>query len=636
VKRLLPLLLATTALAACSVRPDPITPTEHLQRARDDFKALYADFVALPATLTLEEAIARALKYNYDTQLAKTEITLQDKQFDLAYTQILPKLAADAGYDWRNNDAASTSVSELTKQQSLESSYSTQREHETGDLTFTWNLLDAGVSYFQARQQGYRAFIAIERRRKVINNIVKETRATYWKAMTAQRLLPQIEPVLADAEKVLENSRQANRDSLQPPLQALEFQQNMLQVVGQLRRIRTELMSAKAQLSALINAPPTANLKLAQDTQAEKPVQVAGFDIPKLEELGLALRPELREEAYQERVDRQNVYKEMIKMMPGVSMLGSINYDSNRYYFNNIWSELGVRASYNLVNLYQGPKAIDAAQAGVDVSRVRRLALSVAVLTQINLAYQQLLRSGEMLETATAIDDVNRKISQVVQGAASADAQSESDRIRRFLSATAAELEKDRAFSEVHASLGNLYAAIGVDLVPPTVDTDDLSSLTGKVKTAISEWEAGRLPPLPELPAEEGDKDKAAAAKPIEPVTAAVVTEPPKVEVVAAAVEPPAPVVQEQPTPPQANAIALLATVGSQEAATREWQRLVHFSPDLRDRQPSYRTVVVAGRGETISLRVEGEAGDLRRMCDELKPKAPSCRVLYNPTGKGA
>lgn len=502
--RILPLLLATTVLGGCSVYPDIISPAEHLQRATQDFKALYADFTPLPGNLTLEEAIARALKYNFDNQLAKSEVSLQIRQFDLAWAQILPKLAADAGYNWRDNDAASTSFSITGHSQSLESSYSSERAHYTADLQFTWNLLDAGVSYFQARQQGYRALMAVERRRKVINNIVKETRSVYWRSMTAQRLLPRIEPVLQEAEKALENSRQANRDSLQPPLQALEYQQSMLQVIGQLRRIRTELMSARAQLAALINAPPSADITLAVETPPEVPVEVRGFDVPRLESIGLFLRPELREEAYQERIDRQNIYKEMVKMMPGVSLLASLNYDSNTFLFNNTWAEAGVRLSYNLVNLYQGPVAINAAEAGVEVSRIRRLALSVAVLTQVNLAYQQLLRSTEMLQTATAIDDVQRKIAQVVNAAVAVAAQSDAERIRRFLNATSAELERDRAFSEVHGSLGNLYAAIGVDLVPPTVDMTDLKPLTRDVKRAIADWEAGRLPELPALPPAEG------------------------------------------------------------------------------------------------------------------------------------
>ncbi len=505
VRRFLCVSVSVLALSACGVAPDPITNAEHFQRARDDYKTLFADYEPIKGPLTLPAAIARALKYNYDSQLAKTEVDLQERQMDLALMQMMPRLAADAGYNWRSNDNAATSISELTKQNSLAYSYSTSRENNTADLQFSWNLLDAGVSYFQARQQGYRALVAVERRRKVINNIVKSTRTVFWKAATAQRLLPQIDPILAQAETALNNSREAHRDSLQPPLQALEYQQNMLQVISQLRRIRTDLMSAEAELGALINAPPGTDLTLAPPTETLK--AWPKMDIHKLEALGLGLRPELREEAYQEQIDRQNVYKEIIKMMPGVSILSSVNYDSNKYLWNDTWAEAGVRVSYNLINLIEGPKAISAAEAGVDVAHVRRLALSVAVLTQVNLAYQQVLRTREMLDTASQVEDVQKQISSLVNNANTVEALPDSERIRRFLNSTAAELDHDRALSDVAAALGNLYGAIGVDLVPPTVDMSNLQKLTGDVQQASTDWESGVLPPLPDIGKLPGDDD---------------------------------------------------------------------------------------------------------------------------------
>ena len=60
--------------------------------------------------MSLAEAIARALKYNYEIQLAQAEVNLQEKQLDLAMSQMLPKLAAGAGYNWRNIPNAAESI----------------------------------------------------------------------------------------------------------------------------------------------------------------------------------------------------------------------------------------------------------------------------------------------------------------------------------------------------------------------------------------------------------------------------------------------------------------------------------------------------------------------------------------------
>lgn len=501
---------AISALTGCALAPEPITPEEHFQRARDDQSVLESSYLPVKGPLTIEEAIARALKYNYDAQLAKTEISLQERQLDLALSQMLPRLAANAGYNWRNNDNAAQSVSERTKIQSLEPSFSEEPGHYTADIQFSWNLLDVGVSYFQAKQQGYRAFVAVERRRKVLDSIVKDVEATYWKAMAADKLIPPIEDALGRAERVVEASRQAHLDELQPPLVALDFQQSMLQVIGQLRRMRNELRSARVQLATLVNAPPTTELATQP---ADDPMQLpkVSLDRAKLEALSLAMRPELREEAYQEKISRQDIYKEIIKMMPAIGILGSINFDSNKYLTNNTWGELGVRATVNLVGIIQGPQAIKTARASVDVAHARRLALSVAVLTQVNMGFQNYLNSLDNLEAAGRIQQVQQQIATASNNASIAQAQSDAERVRRTLTAMITEMERYRAIVDLHTTLANLYTAIGIDIVPPTADFSDLDVLTAQVKQSITDWEAGRLPDI-EIPAASSAEAPAIAA----------------------------------------------------------------------------------------------------------------------------
>ena len=130
-------------------------------------------------------------------------------------------------------------------------------------MELTTTMLDLGVSYFQAKQQGYRTYAAVERRRKVIDDIVKSTQEAYWKAVAADRLLPRLKPLLAEADKMLENSREASRQKLVPQLQGLDYQQNMLSVVGQLRRMQTDLNTARVQLASLIDVPTDAPIQFA-------------------------------------------------------------------------------------------------------------------------------------------------------------------------------------------------------------------------------------------------------------------------------------------------------------------------------------------------------------------------------------
>jgi outer membrane protein TolC len=492
------LLLAPLALSACgSLRPTPMTAAEQADRAHNDRDTLLNGHRPLTGPLSLEEAIARALKYNYDAELTRVEQTLQERQIDLALMQMLPRLAANAGYTVRNNFNAARSIDVITGQQSLDYSYSEVPERASASLQFSWNVLDVGVGYFQARQQGYRALVAVERRRKVIDNIVKGVQEAYWKASVAQALLPKLDPLVRDAQRMLEASRESARRRLQPRAQALEYQQGLLEVIAQLRHMKNELATSNVRLATLINVPINSPMQIAAAPTSllsvPPPVNTAA-----LEETSLNLRPELREAAYQEKIDRQDIYKEIIKMLPGVGVLGSLNYDSNKLLFNNTWGEVGFRATYNLISLIEGPKAIEAAESAVAVAQARRLALAVAVLTQVNLGLQEYRNALDDLTTANELDVLQRDLSNATAGAAEAEAQPEAARVRRELGAMAADFERGRALADAYTALANVYIATGIDLVPPSVDIADLDKLTDAVRVAIAPWTHGDMPaPLP-------------------------------------------------------------------------------------------------------------------------------------------
>ena len=490
--------LSLVLVSACTMTPVPLTPEENVARATADRQAIEANYVPLDGPLSLAGAIARALKYNYDVLLSKSEVSLQEKQLDLAMSQMLPRLTAGAGMNWRNIPNAAESIDVITRQQSLAWSYSEEPDHNTADLTLSWNALDLGVSYFQAKQQSYRVLIAVERRRKVIDGIIKNTATSYWKAAAAVELLPEIDKLLDEAEVILNRSRKASADHLQSPLLLLDFQQNMIIVLGELQHIRNELAAAKIELATLINVPPDAPLQISTHPEDLQPV--TDIDNHKLEDISLALRPELHIEAYQQKVDRQDIYKEIVKMMPGVGILGGFNYDSNNLLYQNVWSELGLRATFNLFNMVQGPRAIAVAKQSVEQDDQRRLALSVAMLGQVNLSVQEYANALQAYRIADQVDAVGQQISVVADNVTLAGAQSESDRIRRQMTVLATRINRDKALARVHTSLANIYSAVGADLVPAGAEFNDLPTLTRQVDGAIQGWQRGRMPELPVVP----------------------------------------------------------------------------------------------------------------------------------------
>jgi outer membrane protein TolC len=265
-------------------------------------------------------------------------------------------------------------------------------------------------------------------------------------------------------------------------------------VLSELERIHNDLTAAHIELASLINIPPDSAVMYtsapdAVDTQA-------AIDNHRLEMIGLAMRPELRIEQYQQKIDQQDVYKEILKMLPGVGIIAGFNYNSNNLLYNNLWGEISARITFNLFNLIQGPKAIGVAKSAVELSTERRIALSVAVLSQINLAVQEYANSLDGYKTAKEVDAVGEQIGRVANDVSVAGAQSEADRIRRQLTTLTTRIARDRARVKAFSALASIYSATGVDLVSAGAELQDLPSLTATVDQGINRWEMGQLPDI--------------------------------------------------------------------------------------------------------------------------------------------
>ncbi len=492
------LLALPLIVAGCAVTPEPISLAEHMSIAKEDNNRLFAEQEPVDGALTLEEAVARAVRYNFDHRLAMSEMLLQERQLEMTVSNMLPRLAASAGYSVRDNDSASSSFSVRTGRQSLEPSISSERQRETADLTFTWNLLDFGVSYYQAKQQADRALIAVERRRKIINKLIKEVRIAYGQATLSQKLLPKIEPLLKDAQRALAGTQKIEGESLDAVLPNLEYRKNLLRVISQLEQVRADLSVANAQLASLINVPQQTRLRVAP-----KPVNLAvmrgkKLDMAEMEKVSLVMHPQLREERLQERVDQNSVHKEWVRLLPGVSLTGSLNFDNNQYLLNEVWAEAGVRVTYNLLNLLVGRDALRAAEAQVELGKTRRLAVSVAVLTQINVARHQLENAVNAFKRSDQIAAVDSRISKLVTQGGVAQAEPEFETIRRRLEAIAGEMDRERARGQIVESMMNLYVAMGIDLMPAGIDEKtSISEMVPIVAEALSRIDAAEFPTLP-------------------------------------------------------------------------------------------------------------------------------------------
>ncbi|SCX69739.1 Outer membrane protein TolC [Pseudomonas sp. NFACC32-1] len=483
--------LLALVVSGCAVTSEPIDRSVSEERARTDRQNMYKDQEPLNGPLTLHQAMARAVKYNLEGRLKVMEEALAKRQLDLASFDMLPRMALDAGYVGRNNVNASSSQSVETGTQSLEPSTSQDRDREVADLTMVWNVLDFGVSYISAKQAGDQRLIVQERRRKVINTIVQDVRSAYWRAMAAERLLKQIDSLMARVEAARNNSQSMSEQRIGDPVQALGYQRSLIQATRQLEEQRRALSLAKTELATLINLPLGTELTLATPDQYEIPE--LKVDMARLEQEALASRPELREQDYQTRITAAETRKAMLRLLPGLEFSAGGHYDSNSFLVEQGWADYGVKVTWNLFNVISAPAAIDVAKAGEEVAAARRQAMSIAVLAQLYVANANYRDALRQFKTNQQLSDIDGQIVGQLRSRHQAAGIGELDLIQGELNTLQADLRRDLSYADLRNAYGQIFASAGLDPLPDEVQSTQVQSIATALANREAAWAQGDI-----------------------------------------------------------------------------------------------------------------------------------------------
>ncbi|MFC5475428.1 TolC family protein [Paraherbaspirillum soli] len=472
------------AIGGCAITTTPLTPAEQAAQVRTDRAAMFRDQEPVSKPITLSEAMARAIKYNLDHRLKLMEEAVAQRQLDLSSYDLLPRLTLAAGYTARSNFQAASSEDVFTHTQSLAPSTSSDRHLRTADLTFTWNILDFGVSYYQAQEQADRTLILKERRRKVLHSLMQQVRQAYWLALGAQELDGKVAPMLHQVESALADIRRIEQEKLRPPKETLYDQRQLLDTLRQLEAIRDELAQAKPHLAALMNLDPGQPFELANN--GKMPVPELHAALPAMVETALLNRPELVEARYNERISVTETKKAMAKLMPGLEFSLGEHYDSNSFLVDKRWADAGLRVSWNIFNLLSAKKITQTAQAQVEVAKMQRMALNMAVLSQVYIAYRDYHGHNRQYELALNLDEVDHRILDQTKNETRSDAQGKLVQIRAELSALYSDLRLQQNYGALQNAYGAILATLGVDPLPDEVAGHDIETLAKAVEQADS------------------------------------------------------------------------------------------------------------------------------------------------------
>lgn len=454
---------AGLVVSGCSVQPDRLTIEEVNAFTAKNVAAVVADQEPIRGSVDLYEAMARALKYNLDFKVEMMNQALAARKFDLVKYDMLPSLVANSGYAGRSNHSGGRSRL-LTPPftQSLAPSTSSQKNVVSADLTFSWHILDFGLSYVRAKQSANEVLIAEERRRKVVNRIIEDVRTAYWRAVSAQRLIGSLARLQRRVTRALHNSRYLASSGQAAPLTAMTYERELLAIKRQIHELTRDLKTAKMQLAALMNVAPGTRFRLRDTRRSASRLRVR-MAAKNMIATALRNRPELREAALSVRINKQDADAALLELLPGANIYAAANIDTNDFLFHNNWLSWGAKASWNLMRIFAYPTKKASIDAKKELNRQKALALTMAVMTQVHVARAKYASARHVLNATGSYYRVQRRILSRVRAKAANEASSEQTLIREEMNALVARARYDIAYADLQNAYANIFASMGVD-----------------------------------------------------------------------------------------------------------------------------------------------------------------------------
>jgi outer membrane protein TolC len=207
-----------------------------------------------------------------------------------------------------------------------------------------------------------------------------------------------------------------------------------------------------------------------------------------MEETALESRPELIEASYNERIDLDEAHKALVKLLPGIDFSAGTHYDSNSFLTYSSWQDAGAHVVGNLFNVLNLKNIRGLNDTQIDLAHKQHLAVTMAVLTQVHVAGEDLASMRRQFDLAKQIDDVDEQILEHTRNAAQADAQGRLAEIEAATTAMMSELRLYQTYGALENAYGQLLASIGLDPIPAETPDGDLSSVAKTLAGEEQHW----------------------------------------------------------------------------------------------------------------------------------------------------
>ena len=441
--------------------PAPVSYTDWDRAIRldVDMQTMYASSPRkIEKPIDMYMAMALALKYNYTRRVVSYQQSLVEVGKSPANR--LPEIFSSAGYVNTDNHSAMDS-----------------------ELKLAWNILDVGTVYYQTQDAQYKATVAYEQSRKVIHNLLQETRVLYWKTLTAQRLLPVIDDMIefmtleVDELNARSNELAQKGENLSMP--DLVKKRKYMRAVKDLSALKRELETAQVRLASLMGFHPSTEFKLVGKECGNFELPEIKSSLDEMEWIALTNRPELR---VRDMVTNVDEVKSSFRVFTNP---GQAKYKNDPNYYNRMWAKKARQIGMNVFEDVRNPSE-------KELETLRRQRMTTLVLSQVYVAWARYMSAVEDYQISHELANVSEDIAEdttIKDGSKAEKSQLEAAK------AIEDEVKALLAYVDLQDALGNLYSTLGMDAIPYYMLTEKPSKIAVYLRGVLEKWRKGEFLP---------------------------------------------------------------------------------------------------------------------------------------------
>ncbi len=473
------LLISTVFIGGCSAVSVDLDSAQHEKTLHTDRAALQEnEQISKELKLSIEEALERAVHNNLDARVSALELLSAQDNITLEKIKALPSMKYTLARNGRSNSSASSSLSALTGQESLESSISSERYRNTRDVTLNWNIIDTASTLMQVRAASDRATITQERYKKVIQNIHRDVYAAYWRAIADDKARIETKKLIDSAQKYIGNIDKAAAEKLISKSNAAQRKLPYYEAISILETLQNQSGLAKIELKSLLNFPQSTHLILTSKALSKSSIsqKLLKIDMETLELSALRRRPEMREAFLEKNISIRNTKEEIIRTLPGAEVFFALNRDNNKFLANDRWRSYSVNLVQSITNFLSFPDRYLIARKNEALSEARRITLSAAIIAQVNIARHGLIYANNLHQIDIEKEKAAQQQSFAVQKKMHSGYASKGDALLTKMRAQEKKLQSYQSFAVAQDSYATFVNTLGFEVS----DRISLDALKGR------------------------------------------------------------------------------------------------------------------------------------------------------------